>query len=30
MRPPEISIMLAIAPPRKKPLPNGWRMFRER
>ena len=29
-RPPESSIWLAIAPPRKKPLANGWRMLRER
>ena len=29
-RPPEMSIMLAIAPPTKKPFANGWRMFRER
>ena len=29
-RPPETSIMFAIAPPTKKPLANGWRMLRER
>ena len=30
MRPPEISIRFAIAPPTKKPFENGWRMLRER
>ena len=28
--PPVIVIMLAIAPPTKKPFANGWRMLRER